>query len=123
MALIISAALLTGLLALLLWERRARDGALAAIPIRIHVNGTRGKSTVTRLIAAALREAGIRTVAKTTGTAPRIILPDGSERPVRRRAPASIREQLWVLREARRLRRNGGRHRVHGRGPGPAGRV
>ena len=104
MALIISAALLTGLLALLLWERRARDGALAAIPIRIHVNGTRGKSTVTRLIAAALREAGIRTVAKTTGTAPRLILPDGSERPVRRRAPASIREQLWVLREARRLR-------------------
>lgn len=104
MALIASAALLTGLLALLLWERRARDRALAAIPIRIHVNGTRGKSTVTRLIAAALREAGIRTVAKTTGTAPRIILPDGSERPVRRRAPASIQEQLWLLREAHRLR-------------------
>ena len=104
MALILSAALLTGLLALLLWERRARDRALAAIPIRIHVNGTRGKSTVTRLIAGALREAGIRTVAKTTGTAPRLILPDGSERPVRRRAPASIREQLWLLREAHRLR-------------------
>jgi poly-gamma-glutamate synthase PgsB/CapB len=103
-ALIVSAALLTGLLALLLWERRARDRALAAIPIRIHVNGTRGKSTVTRLIAAALREAGIRTVAKTTGTAPRLILPDGGERPVRRRAPASIREQLWLLREAHRLR-------------------
>ena len=104
MTLILSAALLTGLLAMLLWERRARDRALAAIPIRIHVNGTRGKSTVTRLIAGALREAGIRTVAKTTGTAPRLILPDGTERPVRRRAPASIREQLWFLREARRRR-------------------
>ena len=102
MALIVSAALLAILMACLLWERRARDRALAAVPIRIHVNGTRGKSTVTRLIAAALREAGIRTVAKTTGTAPRLILPDGRERPVRRRAPASIREQLWVLREARR---------------------
>ena len=102
MALTFSAALLASLLAFLLWERRARDRALAAVPIRIHVNGTRGKSTVTRLIAAALREAGIRTVAKTTGTAPRIILPDGSDNPVRRRAPASIREQLWVLREARR---------------------
>ena len=102
MALIFSAVLLAALMAYLLWERHARDTALAAVPIRIHVNGTRGKSTVTRLIAAALREAGVRTVAKTTGTAPRIILPDGSERPVRRRAPASIREQLWVLREARR---------------------
>src|SRR5512139_2374317 len=90
-------------MACLLRERRARDRALAAIPIRIHVNGTRGKSTVTRLVAGALREAGIRTVAKTTGTAPRIILRDGSERPVRRRAPASIREQLWLLREAHRL--------------------
>jgi len=102
-ALICSAALLASLLAILLWERRARDKALAAIPIRIHVNGTRGKSTVTRFIAAALRDAGIRTIAKTTGTAPRIILADGSERAVRRRAPASIREQLWLLREARRL--------------------
>jgi poly-gamma-glutamate synthase PgsB/CapB len=100
---IFSAVLLASLLACLWWERRARDAAHAAIPIRIHVNGTRGKSTVTRLVAAALREAGIRTVAKTTGTAARIILPDGCERPVRRRAPASIREQLWLLREAHRL--------------------
>jgi hypothetical protein len=72
------------------------------MPIRIHVNGTRGKSTVTRLIAAALREAGIPTVAKTTGTAPRLILPDGSERPVIRRAPASIREQAWLVGRAAR---------------------
>ena len=104
MAVIFSAVLLASLLACLWWERRARDAAHAAIPIRIHVNGTRGKSTVTRLVAAALREAGMRTVAKTTGTAARIILPDGNERPVRRRAPASIREQLWLLREAHRLR-------------------
>jgi len=96
----------SGLLALLvalgLAERRARDRARTAVPIRVHVNGTRGKSTTTRLIAGALREAGIRTLAKTTGTAPRLILPDGSELPIRRRAPASIREQLWVLQEAAR---------------------
>lgn len=104
MTLFLSTAILAGLLAVLSWERLARDRALAALPIRIHVNGTRGKSSVVRLVAGALREAGVRTVAKTTGTAPRLILPDGSERTVRRRAPASIREQLWALREARRMR-------------------
>jgi len=92
------------LLALGWLERRARDRAWRSIPIRVHVNGTRGKSTVTRLIWSALREAGIATVAKTTGTEPRLLLPDGSERPVRRLAPASIREQLQLLRAARRHR-------------------
>jgi len=101
---IISASLLAFLLVLGMCERRARDRTLSAIPIRIHVNGTRGKSTVTRLVAGALREAGVPTLAKTTGTAPRLILPDGSERIIRRRAPASVREQLWFMREARRLR-------------------
>jgi hypothetical protein len=44
----------------------------------------------------------IPAVAKTTGTTARLLLPDGSERPVRRLAPPSIREQLWLLRRARR---------------------
>ena len=50
------------------------------IPIRIHVNGTRGKSSVTRLIAAGLRAGGKRTFAKTTGTAPRVIDSIGIDR-------------------------------------------
>ena len=54
----VTAGLLGGLLALGGWERVQRDRAHAAIPTRIHVNGTRGKSTVTRLIAAALRASG-----------------------------------------------------------------
>ncbi len=83
-------------------ERWRRDRARSTVPIRVHVNGTRGKSTVTRLIAGALRAAGIPTMAKTTGTVPRLILPDGTEREIRRRAPASIREQLWLLRVAAR---------------------
>ena len=60
-----------------LWYRRR-------IPIRIHVNGSRGKSSVTRLIAAGLRAGGLRTVAKTTGSAAAVIHADGSETPVRR---------------------------------------
>jgi gamma-polyglutamate synthase len=98
-----SACALAGLVALGGWERLQRDRAQREIPVRIHVNGTRGKSTVTRMIAAALRASGRRTLAKSTGTAARLILPDGREREVRRRSRPSIREQLWFLREARRL--------------------
>ena len=44
---------------------------LATIPIRIHIAGTRGKSTVTRMIAAGLRSGDVKTLAKTTGSEPR----------------------------------------------------
>ncbi len=74
--------------------------ARAQIPIRIHVNGTRGKSSVTRLIAAALREAGVSTFAKTTGTLPRMIYPSGKEVPVFRAAKANIIEQQRIMRIA-----------------------
>jgi poly-gamma-glutamate synthase PgsB/CapB len=70
------------------------------IPIRIHVNGSRGKSSTTRLIAAGLRAGGIRTLAKTTGSAAQVIYPDGHELPVRRRGGPNIREQLRIFRIA-----------------------
>nr|VFJ87584.1 MAG: poly-gamma-glutamate biosynthesis protein PgsC/CapC/poly-gamma-glutamate synthase PgsB/CapB,TIGR04012 [Candidatus Kentron sp. H]VFJ89388.1 MAG: poly-gamma-glutamate biosynthesis protein PgsC/CapC/poly-gamma-glutamate synthase PgsB/CapB,TIGR04012 [Candidatus Kentron sp. H]VFJ95968.1 MAG: poly-gamma-glutamate biosynthesis protein PgsC/CapC/poly-gamma-glutamate synthase PgsB/CapB,TIGR04012 [Candidatus Kentron sp. H] len=71
---------------------------LKSIPIRIHVNGTRGKSSVTRLIGAALKEAGFNVVAKTTGTLPRIITGDGVEIPVYRLEDhPNIIEQLRVF--------------------------
>lgn len=89
------------LLTLGIAERRARDAAWRDVPLRIHVNGTRGKSTVTRLIWAALVEAGIPAIAKTTGTAARVLLPNRTEQPWHRRGPANIREQLAFLRVAR----------------------
>ena len=52
---------------------------LKKIPVRIHVNGTRGKSSVARLIAAGMRGAGLRTCVKTTGTDARMIDPESNE--------------------------------------------
>jgi len=82
-------------------EYRFHLANLRTIPIRVHVNGTRGKSSVARLIAAGLRAGGIRTVAKTTGSAARYIHPDGAEEPVSRPGPPNIREQLAIVRRAR----------------------
>ena len=72
--------------------------SLALIPLRIHVNGTRGKSSVTRLVAAGLREGGLRTFAKTTGTAPRVIDSEGKDRIIHRLRLPSIGEQVRLLR-------------------------
>src|SRR5713226_629408 len=83
------------------WRHRRN---LRAIPVRIHVAGTRGKSTTTRLIAAGLGAGGLRVVAKTTGTEPRLIRPDGSEAAWPRRGPPSVREQTRFFAEAMRLR-------------------
>lgn len=81
-------------------EARCYRQRLDRIPIRIHVNGTRGKSSVARLIAAGLRAGGIRTCAKTTGTLARMIFADGSEVPIFRPSRANVIEQKRVVRAA-----------------------
>jgi poly-gamma-glutamate synthase PgsB/CapB len=73
---------------------------ILSIPIRIHINGTRGKSSVTRLIGAALREAGIKTITKVTGTYPRLMLENGCEVAIYRKAEANIIEQLSIIKFA-----------------------
>jgi len=70
---------------------------LSSLPLRIHVNGTRGKSSVTRLVAAGLRAGGLKTYAKTTGTAPRVIDPEGKDRIIHRLRSPSIGEQVRLL--------------------------
>jgi len=88
------------LTALGLWEMFRHRWHRRRIPVRVHVNGSRGKSSVTRLIAAGLRAGGYRVFAKTTGSAARIILPDERELPIRRRGGPNIREQLGIFRQA-----------------------
>lgn len=90
-------------LAYLAVESVSHRRALDKIPIRVHVNGTRGKSSVTRLVAAGLRAGGRRTCAKTTGTLARMIMPDGQEYPVFRPSRANVLEQLRIVRRAAAL--------------------
>lgn len=73
---------------------------LDKISIRILVNGTRGKSSVTRLIYGALREQGMVVMAKTTGSAAMIIYPDGTEIPIKRRGFVRITETIRFVRIA-----------------------
>ncbi|MHB8054476.1 MAG: poly-gamma-glutamate synthase PgsB, partial [Candidatus Aminicenantales bacterium] len=88
----------------LLLERKKLARFRAGIPLRICVAGTRGKSAVTRHIAAALRASGRTVLAKTTGSKPVVILPDGSEREIPRPGPPSVLEQKRVLALAARLK-------------------
>ena len=90
--------LLSSLLGIIEFARHQKR--IYSIPIRIHVNGTRGKSSVTRLIGAGLREGGIKTITKVTGTYPRLILEDGSEASIYRKESPNIIEQLSIVKYA-----------------------
>ena len=82
-------------------EQRSHHRRLESIPERIVVNGIRGKSSITRLCAGALRGGGLRTVGKTTGTAARFVFPDGTEEPIHRKfGLANIVEQIGIIKRA-----------------------
>jgi gamma-polyglutamate synthase len=66
---------------------------------RIHVNGIRGKSTVTRYVAAVVRAAGYKTFGKITGSTTHILLPNGQESVWERKGYANVNEQVKVMRE------------------------
>ena len=77
-------------------RHRRRMGGL---DINVHVNGIRGKSTVTRMIGGVLRESGKTTISKTTGTYACVIDSQAGERPIKRTGPANINEQYRFLAE------------------------
>ncbi|MQY38483.1 hypothetical protein SRB17_64960 [Streptomyces sp. RB17] len=82
-------------------EQRRHFVNLDTIPTRVLVNGIRGKSSITRLCAGALRGGDLVTVAKTTGTAARFIHPDATEEPVYRKfGIANVVEQIGIVRRA-----------------------
>lgn len=76
-------------------HKRRIDG----LDLRVHVNGIRGKSSVTRLVGGMLREGGYQTLSKTTGSAARVIGPLGEETAIHRNGAATINEQIDIAQE------------------------
>ena len=83
-------------------ERRNHRANVDRLPLRISVNGSRGKSTVTRLLTGALAAGGRRPLGKTTGTEARLIRGwDLEEEPIHRRPEGpNIGEQREMMRRA-----------------------
>ncbi|MFB4165886.1 poly-gamma-glutamate synthase PgsB [Alteribacillus sp. JSM 102045] len=79
-------------------EKQKHQAEINTIPIRVNVNGIRGKSTVTRLITGVLTEAGYKTFGKTTGTSARLIDWKRQEEPIERKPEGpNIKEQKTIL--------------------------
>ena len=93
-------ALTIAYLALLFAEKKRADADRGKLSHVVYVNGTRGKSSVSRLIDAGLRAGGFKVFCKTTGTLPMTIGVDGVERPINRRGKANIKEQLAIMHQA-----------------------
>ena len=81
-------------------EYRRHSYNINQIPTRIHINGTRGKSSVTRLVGGGLKGGDKKVFIKTTGTSPRTIDVNDLELPIRRVGSANIIEQLKIARQA-----------------------
>ncbi|MBR0135048.1 MAG: poly-gamma-glutamate synthase PgsB, partial [Clostridia bacterium] len=74
------------------------------IPMRINVNGIRGKSTITRMITAMLKYHGVKVVGKTTGSAARMLYWNADEEPIDRKPEgANIKEQIGVINRAAKM--------------------
>ena len=64
---------------------------------RVLVNGSRGKSSVVRLLHTAIQTAGLQSYARITGVVPRELGPQGT-RMISRSAGAHVEEMRWWLR-------------------------
>ena len=98
----LAVALFAGYLGYLICEKRDAVKNRASFTHVIHVNGIRGKTGTCRLIDAGLRAAGLRVFTKTTGNLPFYIDTAGVEHPIKRHAPANIKEQIGMMRRAAR---------------------
>lgn len=93
--------ILVAVIGFLLIERQLVEKSVAKLQMRIHVNGTRGKSSVTEYIASGLSNTSNSVMAKITGVVPTIILPD-SRQVISRKGAPRVQEQFYVIRYAAR---------------------
>ncbi|MCP4751336.1 MAG: poly-gamma-glutamate synthase PgsB [Proteobacteria bacterium] len=100
MSILISGILIVLLVLLKIGQAVLHQRRLRSIPIRVLVNGTRGKTDVSRLIASGLRRGGIDTMAGTTGVRAEWIDTVGTVHARKRRVPARLDELFRFVRQA-----------------------
>lgn len=71
--------------------------SIRKIPLRILINGTRGKSTTVKIIHKILTNSGMKVYGKITGNHLTLINPDGNKINIKRHSPASIKENIKLL--------------------------
>ncbi len=96
-AFIISIAVFLGYL---VFESAGYRKKLNAVGLRISVTGTRGKTSIVRMLSSVCRLSGMNVIAKTTGSEARYILPDGSEEKIPRKGVTSVIEQKKLFLKA-----------------------
>ncbi len=96
--LIISSLLIT--IIFLSLEKYFYNKRINSLDIRILVNGTRGKSSVTEFITAALNASGKNTIGKITGIIPTLFFHNGAKKIIKRFNGARVQEQIKVVKFA-----------------------
>ncbi len=98
---VLAIVILTIAIGFLIIEQQIIRKSVAQLQLRIHINGTRGKSSVTKYIAAGLSSDEPAVMAKITGVIPSIIS-SGIVQVLGRKGVARVQEQFYIIRLAAR---------------------
>jgi len=85
----------------LIIEKMVVSRSVASMNLRIHVNGTRGKSSVTEYIAAGIVKSDPKVMAKVTGVIPTVIF-NNKGQTIKRFGVARVQEQFNIMNQAAR---------------------
>jgi gamma-polyglutamate synthase len=94
---VVAIILLSLVFLLLIIEKYFVTQQVNRIKIRVHVNGTRGKSSVTEYIAAGLRGDNYNAISKITGVLPTVFFSNTVFQIINRKGPARVQEQVKII--------------------------